>query len=337
MDVQQSSIAWEPLNAVPGLSFRYFAGQQDYQIRLEISNACREVNGSDWIVTLDDIKNDELWKNNFDIQRQMVFVEWESRPIGYFAYYWDTEITGSIIYHPFGMLLPSYWGHGIASLMLQFAEERCSEIAAELHSDKAKCFRILKKKKAVETIQFLMDKGYQIERYFFSMRRPIDLPIGDHPLPKGLEIRPVKPDEYRTIWNGDQEAFRNHWGFSEHTETMFEAWQKDRLFQPQYWKVAWEGEQVCGMVGNYHDPEENKTYKRKRGYTEDIWVRSPWRNKGLAKALIAESIRMFREMGMEETYLSVDADNQTGALRLYQSMGYEVEDGKTSFMLFKPI
>ncbi|MGD9030598.1 MAG: hypothetical protein PVG25_12380 [Anaerolineae bacterium] len=34
------------------------------------------------------------------------------------------------------------------------------------------------------------------------------------------------------------------------------------------------------------------------------------------------SIRMFREMGMDETALGVDARNPVGALRLYQSVGY---------------
>ncbi|HOU00520.1 MAG TPA: GNAT family N-acetyltransferase, partial [Anaerolineaceae bacterium] len=65
-------------------------------------------------------------------------------------------------------------------------------------------------------------------------------------------------------------------------------------------------------------------------------VRRPWRGKGVASALIAESIRMFREMGMDHTHLSVDADSLTGALRLYQNIGYEVDDTQTSYNLCKP-
>ncbi len=337
MNENPLSIDWKPLGSVPGLGFRYFAGEEDYQIRLDIINACKEVNGVDWIQTLEDIENETLWTNNYDIHKQLIYVELEGKPIGYFGYSWDTEITRMIIYYPFGNLLPSYWGRGIASLMLSYAEERCLEIADTLHADKAKRFRIWKKKKARQTVAFLQDHGYQIERYFFLMRRPIDLLLGQHPFPEGLEIRPVDPEHYRAIWDGEQEAFRDHWGYSEPTDPMFEAWQKGRLFQPEYWKVAWEGDQVCGMVGNFIDPEENKTYNRKRGYTEDIWVRLPWRKKGLAKALIAESIRMFRDMGMEETCLNVDAENTSGALKLYQRMGYEVEEDKTSTMLFKAI
>ena len=169
------------------------------------------------------------------------------------------------------------------------------------------------------------------------MQRPIDLPLGEHPLPAGLEIRPVDPSQYRAIWDADQEAFRDHWGYTEPTEEMYEAWQKDRLFQPQFWKVAWEGDQVCGMVHNFYDPVENETYNRKRGYTEEISVRRPWRGKGVAKALIAESIRMFREMGMDHTSLGVDSQNYSGALKLYLSIGYAVDEEQTSFNLYKPL
>lgn len=330
-------INWEPLGSVRGLTFRHFVGEEDYQIRLDIANACKEVNGSDWVITLDDIKNDEKWTSNYDIHRQLIYVDLEDTPIGFFGYSWDTELDGKVIFHPFGALLPAYWGRGIASLMLRYAEEKCREMAATMPAKTDKRFRVWKKKKAVETIRFFQKNGYQVERYFFSMQRPIDLPLGEHPLPAGLEIRPVDPSQYRAIWDADQEAFRDHWGYTEPTEEMYEAWQKDRLFQPQFWKVAWEGDQVCGMVHNFYDSVENETYNRKRGYTEDISVRRPWRGKGVAKALIAESIRMFREMGMDHTYLGVDSQNYSGALKLYLSMGYAVDEEQTSFNLYKPL
>jgi len=109
------------------------------------------------------------------------------------------------------------------------------------------------------------------------------------------------------------------------------------MFQPHLWKIAWDGDQVVAGVHNMLDEEENKTYHRKRGYTEDIFTLRPWRGKGIARALIAESIRMFRGMGMQETHLGVDADNTSGALRLYQKMGYVVDKDKTSYMLFKKL
>jgi ribosomal protein S18 acetylase RimI-like enzyme len=76
------------------------------------------------------------------------------------------------------------------------------------------------------------------------------------------------------------------------------------------------------MVLNFYSQKENEEYNRKRGYTEGISVRRPWRKRGLARALIVQSMKMFKAMGMTETALGVDTQNLSGALRLYKSVGY---------------
>jgi mycothiol synthase len=55
------------------------------------------------------------------------------------------------------------------------------------------------------------------------------------------------------------------------------------------------------------------------------------RRRGLARALIAESLRMQKAMGFEESALSVDAENPSGALELYKKMGFEVVRQETSY------
>lgn len=87
--------------------------------------------------------------------------------------------------------------------------------------------------------------------------------------------------------------------------------------------MAWEGDEVVGMVLNFIDTKENLAFGRKRGYTENIAVRRPWRRRGIARALIATSLRMLKERGMEEAALGVDTQNLSGALRLYESLGYQ--------------
>jgi mycothiol synthase len=77
-------------------------------------------------------------------------------------------------------------------------------------------------------------------------------------------------------------------------------------------------------VQNFLHEKENEKYNRKRGYTEGIFVRRPWRRQGMAKALISRSMRMFRELGMTETAHGVAADNPSGALQLYTDLGYRV-------------
>ena len=51
-------------------------------------------------------------------------------------------------------------------------------------------------------------------------------------------------------------------------------------------------------------------------------VRRPWRGRGVAKALCAASFRVLREQGMDEAWLGVDGTNPTGALQLYEGLGF---------------
>jgi mycothiol synthase len=88
-------------------------------------------------------------------------------------------------------------------------------------------------------------------------------------------------------------------------------------------------------VMSFIDKDENELYRRKRGYTENICVRRPWRKQGLAKALIARSLIALKERGMTEVGLGVDTENTSGALHLYESMGYRV--AKRSTIYRKPI
>lgn len=336
MNAHNKYIEWEPLQSVAGLGFRRFNAENDYRLYLDLFNGCKEVNHIDRVMTLEDIKNDEKWTKNYDIHQNFLFVELEETPVGYFGYWWEMEIDGKVVYNPFGNLLPDFWGRGIAALMLQYAEDKCKEIAALKHGGMDRRLRIGLNEKASEKGNFLLGNGYAIERYFFAMDRPIDLPLGEHPLPEGVEIRSAEPAHFRAIWEADFENFKDHWGASDPSEEMYEAWQKDRMFLPSLWKIAWQGDNVVGIVQNMLDEEENQSFNRKRGYTENISVQRKWRGKGVASALIAESIRMFRDMGMDHTHLGVDADSPTRALKLYEDLGYVVDNDKTFIMLFKP-
>jgi mycothiol synthase len=147
----------------------------------------------------------------------------------------------------------------------------------------------------------------------------------------------VKPEHVDLIWAAAQEAFRDHWGYSE-DEWSFEhlrSWQESPTYDPSLWQIAWDGDQVAGMVQNFIDRAENEEYGRQRGYTEGICVRRPWRRQGLAKALIARSFHLLKGLGMTEAALGVDAQNPNGALQLYKSMGFQIDKRHTTYQ--KPL
>ena len=178
--------------------------------------------------------------------------------------------------------------------------------------------------------------GYTPIRFGYVMVRPNLDPVSDARLPDGLEIRPVEEAHLRPIWDAAVEAFRDAWGFVEPTDRDYELYATDPIQSDHsLWRVAWDGDEVAGQVRSFINVEENARHNRLRGYTEHISVRRPWRKRGLARALIAETVDALRERGMTEGALNVDTENVSGALRLYESVGFRPVSRSTTYR--KPI
>jgi GNAT superfamily N-acetyltransferase len=235
------------------------------------------------------------------------------------------------LYKSLGFVHPDWRRQGLGTAMLRYNERHLRDIARGHPAGTPRLFRVWATDTEAGAQALFAGAGYAPVRHYIVMTRLIGLPLPDAPLPVGLEVRPVEPEHLRAIWDAMWEARRDHWGYVEPTEKDYQRWTRGRLFAPELWKVAWEGEQVAGMVLNRLDRQQNEQYRRQRGYSQGVFVRRPWRRRGLARSLLVGSIRMFREMGMQETALGVDTRNPSGALGLYESVGYQAVQRHTFF------
>jgi mycothiol synthase len=307
---------------IPGLTFRGFWGEDDYPHMADIINATKVEDQLEWTLTAEDIARDYQHLVRSDTDKDMLFAEVDGEVVGYSRCMWDEELNGDYLYSYFVNLKPTWRGMGIGKAMSRHQQERLRKIASEHPADAPKFFQVWGADTQTWWNHLIAEEGYMVVRYGLTMTRPCSEPLDPLPLPDGLEIRPAKEEHYRQIWEADQEAFQDHWGYVPATEERYKEWLGHPYFQPQLWKVAWDEDEVAGMVGNFIAEDENEEYERKRGYTEDIFVRRPWRRRGVARALLTQSVAMFQEMGMEETCLGVDTQNPNGAKSLYESVGY---------------
>lgn len=308
--------------SIPGLRFRGFRGPDDYGPMLAVIEGSKQTDGVERADTLEDIARQYTYLVNCDPYQDMLFAEIKGQVIGYSRVWWDKTLDGTWLYQHFVKLLPEWRGQGIRRAMLRHNERRLRQIAAGHEGEGPRLFESWAADTETHWADLLQSEGYQIVRYAFEMVRPTLDDIPDLPLPDGLEVRPVKPEDHWQIWRAAEEAFRDHWAETEWHKEWFHQWQASPTFQPELWQVAWDGDEVAGMVQNFIDHAENAEYGRRRGYTENICVRRPWRRRGLAKALIARSFRVLKEHGMTEAALSVDAENPSGALYLYRNLGF---------------
>ncbi len=325
------------MNTTLNIAYRSFRGESDYAVMQQIIATCSRADGSDFMPTLADITNNYAHLVNSDPAQDMRFVEVDGQPVGYARGEWLINVEGQWLGTVIGYVLPAYRRRGLGRALLQFGEERLRQVAGGLRESgklpqNAECFFsnfVAQNETAKHAL--LMAAGYRPIRYAFDMVRPDLEDIPDLPLPPGLELRPVKPEEMRPIWEASNEAFRDHWGYVQPPEEEYDRWLHETINNPALWQVAWEGDQVAGMVLNFINANENEAMQRKRGYTENICVRRPWRKLGLAKALIARSLAMLKAVGMEHAALGVDAENISGATHLYEKMGYQVVKRNTIY------
>jgi ribosomal protein S18 acetylase RimI-like enzyme len=330
-----NSVVLPDAPAIPGLRFRRFRGEADYAPMVAAANVAYTADQLEEVLTVEELARYYSTLKNCDPYQDVLIIEVDGQVVGYHRVTWweetalDESGTGTPdaalrAYAHFGVLLPAWRGQGIEPAVFHHAERRLRAIAADHPPCPARFLQTWNTSTQRDLGALILQEGYAPVRYFYDMVRPTLDDIPDLPLPPGLEVRPVEPDQYRTIWEAEVEAFHDHWGNEAVDEEDFERWTDTRrpTFQPHLWQVAWDGDQVAGMIRNFIDQEANAHLHRKRGYTEDISVRRPWRRRGLARALLARSLRLLRDEGMTEAALGVDTANPSGALRLYEDMGF---------------
>lgn len=317
----ESDIRLADAPAIPGLRFRAFDPERDYEGFVQLIHACHLADGIDWLPTAASMRSDDAHAGEYDPRRDLLLAELDGRLVA--ATRTDVRTRGGIGVHQVeGWVLPERRRQGLGRALLHWTERRAAEVARADGRGPERALSTWPDAAQAGAIALYESEGYRIVRYGFLMVRDLADPIPDAPLPAGLEIRPVAVAEHRRIWDADTEAFRDHWDSGERTEDDFVSWFAEPDLDTSLWRVAWDGDEVAGSVMTYIWSEENEKLGIRRGWLEHVSVRRPWRQRGLASALIADSLRALRAAGMTEAALGVDAENVSGALRVYEALGF---------------
>ena len=277
-----------------------------------------------WFPTVEQLANDWSPTSTFDPPNDLQGIEIDGRLVGIARHSWRDRPSG--VNHRVEVYLhPEHRRRGHGSRLLGWAEERARSAAAHGTggpTDKPHQFGASHADDVVGFPEFAAARGYTPFRYHFEMRRPLNAPIPDLPLPDGLVVREVRPEHHRAIWNADEEAFRDHWDHAAPVDGDFERFFGEPELDTSLWQVAWDGDEVAGHVLNTIYARENDLSGEQVGWLDSVATRRPWRGRGLAAALIARSLVILRDRGMELGGLGVDSENPTGALRLYERLGF---------------
>ena len=310
--------------------FRTFRSDDDYADLARIITASARGDGDDRVETPEGLASAYGHLDRCDPTRDLLVAEVDGRPVGYSRVWWDQEPDGPRVYKQVCFLDPEYGGRGIGSALFAWNDARLREIASE-HDATEKLLEAWAADRNPAATALIRGAGYEPVTYMAEMVRPSVDDLPDHRLPDGLEIRPVREQDLRPIWEAEKEDFRDHWGYVEPTEEGYERFLAFQYNDLTLWKIAWDDEGVAGQVKSFIDTAQNEEFDRKRGWTEAISTSRRWRRRGVAKALIVESIRELAARGMTEVALGVHTENPNGAYELYGGLGYEVVGTWTTY------
>jgi mycothiol synthase len=298
---------------------------EDVKASIEMYNLwSRMIIGEDEVSDTKAIRN-EWVSPGFDSVEDIRLVH---APDGTLVGYIEVWTTVKPPVHPWiwGRVHPDYSGLGIGTWMLTWAEGRAMRALDEIPDDLRFAPRIGTYAQAKESQKLFTDFGYRYIRSSYRMLIEMDVSPPTPVWPEGLTVRAYNPEtDAEAVYRADQEVFRDHFGFIE--EPFEEGFARFKHlmagredFDPSLWWLAFDGNQLAGIClcrpHSYDDPEI--------GHVGTLGVRRPWRKHGLGLAFLQHAFGEFYRRGKRKVGLGVDAENLTGALRLYEKAGMHV-------------
>ncbi len=324
---------------VPGLALRVHDGSAGIAaLMAPISVAANRAEGVQVHVTEAELTNWLAYTgDHFDPSRDIVLAELGGTLVGYAWVQWIDTTEGVREFQLGGYVHPDQMGRGIGRHLLAWQEAHATTLPAALDAASPLAYGTWAPQERAAKRHLFERAGYDVVRYFFEMRRPNLDNIAVPPMPDGLEIRPIGHDRasQKQVWDADAEAFRgDHWGGFDDSEANFDRSLADADHDPDLFVVAWDGDEIAGGVTNAIWKADNEAFNRRRGWLETVFVRRPWRRRGLGAAIVARSLLRLREAGMDEAMLGVDSGNPSGALGLYERAGFVIHT--RSYALRRP-
>jgi mycothiol synthase len=214
---------------------------------------------------------------------------------------------------------PAWRGRGLGRDLLDWQLHRAADIHAATAPERDWAIHIGGSDADADAQRLYRRFDLAPVRYWFDMVAPTT-GVPDAPVPDGLDIVGYRPGRDRDLYAAHIEAFADHWGFQARGE---ESWLALTVgsgdYLPKLSRLALAGGEIAGYVLTYTSPEPG------RGYIGQVGVRRPWRRRGLAAAMLADTLRACAGAGLDSVALGVDADSPTGAVGVYERVGFTVE------------
>ena len=153
-------------------------------------------------------------------------------------------------------------------------------------------------------------------------------------LPEGFTLRQVASAEDEVGWvDAYNLSFIDHYNFHPRTVESHRHWLQEAAYDRSRDLIAVaEDGTVAAFAFCWIDQQANKRNGRCEGSVDDLGVRRGYRKLGLGRAMLLAGLQQLKADDMATAKLNVDAENPSGALQLYESVGFRRTTARVQYL-----
>jgi ribosomal protein S18 acetylase RimI-like enzyme len=274
---------------------------------------------------LDDLADE--WRSVWSHPETDALFGWDGPELVAFA--WLKAAPGQREAHRvffWGGVRPTHRRRGIGTELFAWMLRRATELAGGFEPSLPSKVQMDAADHQTDLLAVAARHGFEPVRRFLEVARPTAEPVPDLAGPGGLELVPWTPELDEQARQCHQESFTDHWGSEPRSAEEWAQWYTGhRNFRPDLSALAVDpaSGQVASLVLTAAYPQDWATLPVE-AWINTVGTRRAWRGRGAARWLMAEVLRRIAaaDTGFERAILGVDAENPTGALRLYRALGF---------------
>jgi len=255
--------------------------------------------------------------------------------VGYFCVYSRAPGESTHKVHLDGAVHPDRRGEGVGTVLADAMLSRAVQAHRETAPDVPALYLLSGGSDNTALAELMAGIGLTPDRWNFVMRADLTRVPGPAPIPDGLEIRQYGEGMATLMLETHNIVFRDHPNFTPWTDVMWRQWvTESRNFRPDLSFVVVDPTVPDQLAGYVQTNEYDAYYAatgRREAYVGKVGTRREYRGRGVATALLRHCLNAYREAGYDEASLDVDSANPTGALGVYERVGFEVEMTRTDY------